>query len=128
MQVQKFVCPAGEDGERTAFLGGAQGNAQLRQTVGCVPAVAEFTLVPENGSAGNNRQFATTTEGRYQVTVEEGIYVLTETNPDLAGNSAARLRVGIGQMTTVIVINYIAPPQRGINRQPIDFEYVRTEE
>ena len=24
--------------------------------------------------------------------------------------------------------NYIAPPQRGINRQPIDFEYVRTEE
>ena len=23
--------------------------------------------------------------------------------------------------------NYIAPPQRGINRQPIDFEYVRTE-
>jgi benzoyl-CoA 2,3-dioxygenase component B len=24
--------------------------------------------------------------------------------------------------------NYIAPPQRGINRQPIDFEYVRTEQ
>jgi benzoyl-CoA 2,3-dioxygenase component B len=24
--------------------------------------------------------------------------------------------------------NYIAPPPRGINRQPIDFEYVRTEE
>ena len=24
--------------------------------------------------------------------------------------------------------NYIAPPLRGINRQPIDFEYVRTEE
>jgi len=23
--------------------------------------------------------------------------------------------------------NYIAPPPRGINRQPIDFEYVRTE-
>ena len=23
--------------------------------------------------------------------------------------------------------NYIAPPQRGINRQPINFEYVRTE-
>ena len=23
--------------------------------------------------------------------------------------------------------NYIAPPQRGINRQPLDFEYVRTE-
>ena len=24
--------------------------------------------------------------------------------------------------------NYIAPPQRGINRQPVNFEYVRTEE
>ena len=23
--------------------------------------------------------------------------------------------------------NYIAPPPRGINRQPLDFEYVRTE-
>ena len=111
VQVQKFVCPAGEDGERTLFLGGAQGNAQLKQTVGCVPAVAEFTLVPEDAAASNERAFATTTEGRYQVTVEEGIYVLTETNPDLAGNSAARLRVGVGLMTTVVVINYVAPPQ-----------------
>jgi len=24
--------------------------------------------------------------------------------------------------------NYIAPPIRGINRMPIDFEYVRTEQ
>jgi benzoyl-CoA 2,3-dioxygenase component B len=24
--------------------------------------------------------------------------------------------------------NYIAPPLRGINRMPIDFEYVRTED
>ena len=24
--------------------------------------------------------------------------------------------------------NYIAPPRRGINQQPIDFEYVRTEQ
>jgi benzoyl-CoA 2,3-dioxygenase component B len=24
--------------------------------------------------------------------------------------------------------NYIAPPRRGINHQPIDFEYVRTEQ
>jgi benzoyl-CoA 2,3-dioxygenase component B len=23
--------------------------------------------------------------------------------------------------------NYIAPPRRGINQQPVDFEYVRTE-
>jgi benzoyl-CoA 2,3-dioxygenase component B len=24
--------------------------------------------------------------------------------------------------------NYIAPPRRGVNQQPIDFEYVRTEQ
>jgi benzoyl-CoA 2,3-dioxygenase component B len=24
--------------------------------------------------------------------------------------------------------NYIAPPRRGINQQPIDFQYVRTEQ
>jgi benzoyl-CoA 2,3-dioxygenase component B len=24
--------------------------------------------------------------------------------------------------------NYIAPPRRGINQQPVDFEYVRTEQ
>ena len=24
--------------------------------------------------------------------------------------------------------NYIAPPRRGINHQPVDFEYVRTEQ
>jgi hypothetical protein len=111
VQVRKFTCPAGEEGERTMFLGGAQGNAQLKQTANCVPAVADFTLTPENGSDANYREFSTTAEGRFQVTVEEGIYVLTEVNPDLEGNSSARLRVGVGQMTTVIVINFIEPPQ-----------------
>ena len=111
MQVQKFVCPAGDGGERTSFLGGAQGNNQLKQTVGCVPAVASFTLVAENGSTASNTSFKTNIDGRAQVTAENGIYLLTETEPDLPGNSAARIRVGTGQMTTVIVINYIAPPQ-----------------
>lgn len=111
VQVQKFFCPAGEDGERTQFLGGAQGNAQLQQTANCTPGAASFTLEPEDASDDNYREFSTTAEGRYQLTVEEGIYVLTETNPDLPGSSAARLRVGVGQMTTVIVINYVAPPE-----------------
>ncbi len=111
VQVQKFVCPAGEDGERTQFLGGAQGNAELAKTAGCVPGEASFTLEAEDGSGDGPIEFQTNAEGRYQVTVTEGIYVLTETDPDLPGSSAARLRVGIGQMTTVIVINHIAPPE-----------------
>lgn len=83
MQVQKFYCPAGEDGERTQFLGGAQGNAQLQQTANCTPGAASFTLEPEDASDDNYREFSTTAEGRYQLTVEEGIYVLTETDPEL---------------------------------------------
>ncbi len=111
VQVQKFVCPAGDGGERTTFLGGAQGNNQLKQTAGCVPAVATFTLVAQDGSTASNATFKTTTEGRAQLTAVNGIYLLTETQPDMPGNSAARIRVGTGQMTTVIVINYVAPPK-----------------
>ena len=110
LQVQKFQCPAGDEGERTRFLGGAQGNNELKQTAGCTPAVATFTLVAEDGSTDSNATFTTNAEGRAQLTVREGIYLLTETKPDLAGNSAARVRVATGQLTTVIVINYVEPP------------------
>lgn len=110
VQVQKFFCPAGDEGERTRFLGGAQGNQELKQTVGCQPGVASFTLVAEDGSTESNAEFSTNDEGRAQLTAVAGIYLLTETDPDLPGNSAARIRVGVGQMTTVIVINYVAPP------------------
>ncbi len=110
VQIQKFVCPAGDEGERTQFMGGAQGNQQLKQTAGCTPSVASFTLVAEDGSTESNATFKTNEDGRAQLTAVEGIYLLTETDPDLPGNSAARIRVGVGQMTTVIVINYISPP------------------
>lgn len=111
VQVQKFICPAGEGGERTQFLGGAQGNAELAKTAGCVQGEAAFTLVADDGSGSGPGVFSTGSDGRYQVTVKRGLYVLTETDPDLPGSSAARLRVGVGQMTTVIVINYVAPPK-----------------
>jgi hypothetical protein len=111
VQVQKFICPAGEDGERTQFLGGAQGNAELAKTAGCVQGEAAFTLVAEDGTGSGPGTFSTGSDGRYQVTVKQGLYVLTETEPDLPGSSAARIRVGVGQMTTVIVINYVAPPK-----------------
>ncbi|MGI8975212.1 MAG: SpaA isopeptide-forming pilin-related protein [Thermomicrobiales bacterium] len=110
VQVLKFVCPVeSADDERTVFLGGAAGDAQLAQTVGCSPANAEFTLVGEDGSDGPGA-FATGDDGQYQVTVPAEVYRLDETNPDLPGNSAALLRVEVGRLTTVVVINYIAPP------------------
>lgn len=114
VHVQKFVCPAGEDGEHTEFFREADVNAYQTKLVGCGPGGAKFTLAPEGGADSNYREFATSTEGHYQVTVEEGIYVLTETDPDLPGKSAARVRVGVDQMTMVIVINYVAAPDPAV--------------
>lgn len=110
VQVQKFYCPAGEGGERTQFFGGAQGTQQLARTAGCEKGNAAFTLVADPGEGGPG-EFQTGADGQYRVTVPEGLYRLTETDPDLEGNSTVRVRVNRGQMTTVIVINYLAPPE-----------------
>ncbi|MBA3380177.1 MAG: hypothetical protein H0T93_14970, partial [Chloroflexia bacterium] len=110
VQVQKFYCPAGEEGERTEFFGGAQGTQQLARTAGCEKGNAVFTLAADPGEGGPG-EFQTGADGQYQVTVTEGLYRLTETDPDLEGNSTVRVRVNRGQMTTVIVINYLAPPE-----------------
>ena len=110
IQVQKFYCPAGEGGERTQFFGGAQGSQQLARTAGCEKGNAVFTLIADGGEGGPG-EFQTGNDGQYQVTVTEGLYRLTETDPDLEGNSSVRVRVNRGQMTTVIVINYLAPPE-----------------
>ncbi len=110
VQVQKFYCPAGEAGERTEFFGGAQGTRQLARTAGCEKGNAAFTLAADPGEGGPGA-FQTGADGQYQVTVAEGLYRLTETDPDLEGDSEVRVRVNRGQMTTVIVINYLAPPE-----------------
>ncbi|HYI26117.1 MAG TPA: SpaA isopeptide-forming pilin-related protein, partial [Thermomicrobiales bacterium] len=110
IQVQKFFCPAGEGGERTQFFGGAQGAQQLSRTAGCTRGNATFTLIEDDGGGGPG-QFSTGADGQHQMTVPEGLYRLTETDPDLEGNSTVRVRISRGQMTTVIVINYIEPPE-----------------
>ncbi|MDQ3539463.1 MAG: SpaA isopeptide-forming pilin-related protein, partial [Chloroflexota bacterium] len=110
VQIQKFYCPAGEAGERTQFLGGADGATQLSKTAGCDKGNAVFTLMAEDGSGGPG-EFSTGDDGQYQVTVPEGLYTLTETDPDLAGGSSVRVRVFTGQLTTVIVLNDLAPPE-----------------
>ncbi len=110
IQVQKFFCPAGDSGERTQFFGGAQGAQELSRTAGCTRGNATFTLIGDDGKGGPG-QFSTGADGQHQMTVPEGLYRLTETDPDLEGNSSVRVRISRGQMTTVIVINYIAPPE-----------------
>jgi uncharacterized surface anchored protein len=110
VQVQKFVCPAGQGGERTTFLNSKDGMNELAKTAGCVKGNAEFTLIGQNGSGGPGA-FATGDGGQYQVTLKAGTYILTETNPDLPGSSSAQVAVFVNQLTTVVVINYVAPPK-----------------
>ena len=110
VQVIKFICPAAAGQSKTVFLGGAAGNAQLAKTANCNPATAQFTLKGQNGNGGPGA-FSTNADGQYQVTVTAGMYTLNETNPDLPGNSSVALKVIKGQLTTVIVINYVEPPK-----------------
>jgi uncharacterized surface anchored protein len=110
VQVLKFYCPAGEAGERTVFLGGAAGNAELAKTAGCEVGNAAFNLDQDDGNGGPGN-FTVGNDGRYQVSVPAGTYTLEETDPDLEGNSSVKLKVYKNQLTTVVVINYLAPPE-----------------
>ncbi|HET7529674.1 MAG TPA: SpaA isopeptide-forming pilin-related protein, partial [Mycobacteriales bacterium] len=74
VQIRKFVCPVDTaDQERTSFLGGAAGNAELAKTKGCAPANAEFTMVGQDGKDGPGA-FKTGDDGVYLVTVPAKIY------------------------------------------------------
>jgi len=110
VQVFKFICPAAAGQSKTQFLGGSAGNAQLAKTANCNPASAGFTLKAQKGEGGPGA-FSTNASGQYQVTVTAGLYTLVETNPDLPGNSQVALKVVKGQLTTVVVINYVEPPK-----------------
>ncbi len=110
VQIQKFYCPAGEAGERTRFLSGSDGTAALANTSGCEKGNAVFTLIAASGEGGPG-EFATGDDGQYQVTAREGLYDLTEIDPDLAGASSTRVRISTGQLTTVVVINDLAAPE-----------------
>jgi len=110
VQVLKFVCPAAAGQSKTQFLGGSAGNAQLAKTANCNPASAGFTLKAQKGEGGPGA-FTTNGTGKYQVTVTAGLYTLTETSPDLPGNSQVALKVVKGQLTTVVVINFVEPPK-----------------
>ncbi|MGC4106296.1 MAG: SpaA isopeptide-forming pilin-related protein [Thermomicrobiales bacterium] len=110
LQIVKFTCPVGNGTERTVFLGASAGNAELAKTAGCSPTVAQFNLVASSGSGGPGN-VKTDANGRYQVTLTAGLYTLTETSPDLPGDQKVQVKIVKGQLTTVVVINYVAPPK-----------------
>nr|MBA2753377.1 hypothetical protein [Chloroflexia bacterium] len=110
LQVFKFYCPAGSDGERTIIFDSSDGDAsQLARTSNCVQGNADFTLRSPDGALGEVN-FSTGDDGTYARGLEAGTYVLREVAPDLAGEGSETLGIAANQLTTIVVINEVAPP------------------
>jgi hypothetical protein len=110
LQVVKFVCPAGEDGEGTFIYDSSNaGGGKLGRTVGCERGDARFGLIDLDGP-NPPLEFATGADGRYQATLRRGTYRLSELAPDLPGEAVEDVAVSVNQLTTVVVLNFVAPP------------------
>ncbi|MFM9108094.1 MAG: SpaA isopeptide-forming pilin-related protein [Chloroflexota bacterium] len=111
LQVVKFVCPAGEQGEFTFMFDSSNpGASKLGQTAGCTPGDARFRMDDYQGAYAP-WEFTTGGDGRYQVTLPQGTYLLAELAPDLPGEAAEEVAIAAGQLTTVVVLNFVAPPE-----------------
>ncbi|MGH2532195.1 MAG: MSCRAMM family protein [Thermomicrobiales bacterium] len=110
IRVIKFYCSAGTGEERTEIFDSSNpGAGKLAKTAGCDRGNARFTLDPQAG--GNTLTFTTGEDGEYQATLGQGIYLLTETDPVLAGGDRTEsVRIFTNQQTTVVVINFLKPP------------------
>ncbi|HEV2109582.1 MAG TPA: SpaA isopeptide-forming pilin-related protein [Thermomicrobiales bacterium] len=110
IQVFKFYCTATPDGEGTVFFDSSDaGPSPLAQTANCNEGNADFDLSALDTAAGNVA-FSTGDDGAYQTTLPAGTYVLSETAPDLPGDARETVVIGVNQLTTVVVLNYVAPP------------------
>ncbi len=110
IQVLKFYCPAGDQGERTEFIDSSDArNGRLAQTAGCSRGDAQFRLIASSGEGGPGT-FNTGADGFYQVTLGAGGYTLDEIAPDLPGDASEAVTIGTDQLTTVVVLNFVAPP------------------
>ena len=110
IQVLKFSCPAGDQGERTEFIDSSDAvNGRLAQTAGCSRGDAQFRLIASSGEGGPGT-FNTGADGFYQVTLGAGDYTLDELAPDLPGDASEAVTIGTNQLTTVVVLNFVAPP------------------
>ena len=111
LQVIKFICPAGEQGPFTAIFDSSDpSGAKLGLTAGCVRGDAGFLLESYAGLFAPTA-FRTGSLGQYQITLPAGGYLLTETDPVLGGETAEEFSISANQLTTVIVLNFVAPPQ-----------------
>lgn len=109
LQVRKFYCTAAPGGEGTVFFDSSDpGPSQLAETANCNADVADFTLSALD-SGSNDLAFSTNEDGAYQTTLRSGTYVLRETAPDLPGDAEETVVIGTNQLTTVVVLNYVAP-------------------
>lgn len=111
LQVVKFICPAGEQGEFTYIFDSSNaGASKLGQTAGCTRGDARFRMEDYQGFYAP-WEFATGADGRYQVTLPSGTYNLSEIAPDLPGEASEDVDVAVNQLTTVVVLNFVAPPE-----------------
>ena len=104
--VIKFFCPAGKGGEQTLTLDTSDpGSGTLAKTANCKKGNASFTVTPKAG--GDPITFSTGTDGEFQTTLSAGTYTLTEK----ATGAKEELTVYVNQQTTVVVLNYVKPPE-----------------
>ena len=108
--ISKLFCPAGADGEGTIFFDSSNpGSTQLAKTANCTPGDARFSMIATSGEGGPG-EFSTGSDGRYQTTLLAGTYNLNELEPNLPGNTTEEVRIFVNQQTTVVVLNFVAPP------------------
>ena len=106
--VIKFFCPAGKGDVLTNYLDSSDPGAEkLVQTTGCTKGDARFTIVPSGG--GDGFEFSTGQDGEYFTTLERGTWELRETSPE--ESDPEDVQIFAGQQTTVVVIDYIQPPE-----------------
>ena len=110
LQLTTFYCQAGAAGERTVIFDSSDsGPKQLADTATCGVGNATYTFIRTGGEGGLG-QFDVGNDGFYQATVPSGTYDLVQILPDLGGESSETVRINRGQLTQVVVINYVAPP------------------
>jgi uncharacterized surface anchored protein len=107
IKVIKFYCPQTSKGETsTTYDSSDSVQAPLALTANCTKGDATFTLSRKDGT-GTPITFSTGPDGTAHLTLQAGVYILTEKGT----NTKVEVTVYVGQQTTVVVLNYVAPPK-----------------
>jgi hypothetical protein len=107
--VIKFFCPllGNADDLWAVFDSSDPGTQTLAQTANCKKGDATFILKPVAPSDIVSIKFVTGSDGIAHLTLPAGTYTLTE----LGTGATVQVEVFVSQQTTVVVLNYIPPPQ-----------------